>query len=248
MKNKKFLLISIFFVMFTVLFVSCTDFFSNSWAPWAARNPNKLIPAVNPGNVDDLVSMAENNPDLSLSLLKKIQDALDKDMSEEDKQKLRTSAVDAAVNAAGLGQAILGSIDDIGSITNADDPAKAAKDLLVKALDEMKNVEEAGSVLFESLPKPDTDDFVFFTENANVDQIAMAAVVLIAGEMKKVGEDDLEDYIENLTNTSIDKDDYKTVELAMALAYIVVVGERSDELSDTLKNVLGGLNLGNIKL
>jgi len=231
MKNKNSVSILLFLPL-ALLFFSCTDFFSTSLAPWAARNPDKLVPPVTVSNVDELISMAENNPDLSLSVLKKINEALGKDMPKKDKLKLQTASVGAAVNAAGLGQAVLGSLDDLETVLTEED----AKDLFFKALDKMDNVEDAASVLFNTLPKSG-EAFDDFTKEASVDELALAAMVLICGEAKKNG-DDLDGYIDNFVHNPND-----TEELAIALALAAVVEERKDELSDTFKNILKSINL-----
>ena len=231
------------FALTALIFVSCRDFFSNSWAPWAARDPDKLVPSVTTGNVDELIEMAENNPDLSLAVLKKIKDAAE-GASGESKQKLQSAALDAAVNSVGLGQAILGAAGDLSSVKTQEDAEK----LVISALDSMANLQAAGSLLFDILPPapgvhddpndPQWDEFNAFTEYASADSLALAAAMILAGEMKNAPDGDYEKYIDEFAD-----DPNKNEELAMAMAFAAALEGREDELTGPLKNVLEGLNL-----
>jgi hypothetical protein len=228
-----------------LLCVSCTDFFSTSLAPWAARDPSKLVPAVTTGNVDELIALAENNPDMSLEVLKKIKNAAE-NASPEDKAKLQAAALEASVNASGLAQAVLNNAGEIASIENTDD----AKKLVLDAINSMPNLEDAGALLNQIIPPPadplhpeDDPAFTSFTDNASVDELAMAALVLIAGEAKQTansgGSASLEDYIDSVdpANPTVSQ------ELAVAMALAATVAGRADELSGPMRDALGGLNL-----
>ena len=229
-----------------LLLFSCTDFFSTSWAPWAARDPDKLVPAVTAGNVDELIALAENDPNLSLAILKKIRSAAN-GASEEDRQKLQCAALEAAVNAAGLGQAVLGVADKLISIDNEDD----AKKLVFDTINVMSNLEAAGSVLFDILPPaPNLTDptdenwpaFKAFTDSASADSLAMAAVVIIAGEAKKISDGDFDSYFDSYFDNPYEEE-YENEKLAIALAFASALEGRENELSGPLRNVLQGLNL-----
>jgi len=230
MRKRYFFLVSLILAIGAV-FISCTDFFSNSWAPWAARDPDKLVPTVTAGNVKELVEMAENNPDLSLAVLKKIRDAAKKARGV-DKQKLRESAMEAAANAAGLGPAILGAADKLISI----DSDEEARDLILDALDSMKNLTAATDLLESTLPKPGDPDFDDFVNAADPNDLAMAAALLIAGEAKK--KSDPGEYINDFNSSGSLTDQEK---LAIALAEAAL--NHQGELSGPLKDVLDGLNL-----
>jgi hypothetical protein len=175
--------------------------------------------------VDELIKMAENDPDLSLALLKKIQGALE-NASGEDKSKLQDAAIEAAVNAAGFGQAVLAVLGELSSEKTVD-----ADRLIQKALGEMKNLEAAGSVLFEILPKDTDPDFDAFIKSASADNLAMAAVLLLAGEAKK---NDFQVGKQNDSNNEV-------IKLAEKLASSAV--SQKDKLSGPLSDVLGALNL-----
>jgi len=225
-----------FFLMifaFISLCVSCTDFFSNSWATWAARDPDRLIPTVTASNVDELIALAENNPDLSLAILKKIQKAVNS-ASGADLIKLQNAALQVGVNAAGLGQAVLNAAGELTNVkTDAD-----ARDMVVNALGGMKNLNASCAALPLILPDPsDTEAFNAFTDSASVDDLALAAALLIAGEANKYDQPD--DYIENTFNSN--RPIGQNEELAVAL--IDSVRLRQEELSESLEDILYGLNL-----
>ena len=216
----------------TAIFISCTDFFSTSWAPWAVRDPDKMIPTVTADNVDELIAMAENNPDLSLALLKKIQAAAAK-ASGADRIKLQGAALQTAVNAAGLGQAVLNAAGELTSVDSID----GGRQLVMDALNSMKNLDDSCSVLPSILPDPsDTEAFDAFTESADIDDLALTAALLIAGEANKHESPD--DYVD-----SFDSNRPQSPNEELAVKMIEAVQARQDELSGSLEDVLKGLNL-----
>ena len=252
-------------MIFAVLaiFMSCTDFFSSSLARWAARDPDKLIPPVTAGNVDDLIAKTENNPDLSLAVLKKINDAA-KGASPGDKAKLQNAALEAAVNAAGLGQAVLGTASSLTNIdlSNLDQAATDAKGIVLQAVGALSNLDATSQALIATLPDPGvydsatrsySDDFNNWAQNASADNLAMAAVVLIAGGISKIpdssdpSQDPIGDYLTGLVNLTTNPDDNensKSAEnFALALAIGTTLADRVDDLSGPLQSVLQGLKL-----
>lgn len=252
MRKRYFFFITVT-LAFTAVFTSCTDFFSNSWARWAARDPDKLVPKVTAGNVDELIATAENNPDLSLAILKKIQAATN-GASEDDKLKLQSAALGAAANAAGLGQAVLGAAGQLTSLSgdNSEDDIKDATDMLLNAINGMKNLEASCAALCGILPDPaDQAAFDAFTAAASANDLAMAAAMLIAGEVKNQVNNDVtpEEYLEDIKNRIEQGDDLKESEnLARAMALAAAIPGRENELSGPLKDVLEGLNLLNLSL
>ena len=241
-KLRFFLLV----LMIAVLLLSCTDFFSNSWASWAARDPDKLVPTVTAGNVDELIAISENNTDLSLAVLKKIGNAT-KGASGDDLLKLQKAALGAATNAVGLTQAVLSTVKDLGNIDLTDpNETDQVKQIVLDAIGSMKNLDSTSTVLLAILPVPDdlnNPDSAFneWARGAKADDLAMAAVVLIAGDVKDKNIETIEDigdYIDGLNSGTSDN-----AEMALALALATTLNNRVDELSDSLKNVLNGLNL-----
>jgi hypothetical protein len=178
-------------VLAAPLLVSCTDFFSTSLASWAARDPASALPReINTGNVDDLITIAENNPGMSLEILKKINDAV-QNAGEDEASSLRAAALQAAANASSLGPTLLNKADDIaGSINNAED----AQNLVIDAINDMSNLAETRDALNSLIPPPGPA-FDSFVEKADANDLATAAAVLLAAEAKDVMDDG--DYIKN---------------------------------------------------
>ena len=201
--------LSFFVMMAGLLFFSCTNFFSNSWASWAARDYNSLIPNVTAGNVSNLASLFEDDPDGSLALLKKIQSAVNGNPSAADLLILQSAALEVAVNSVGLVNGMLAAAGNMSDFDNVDD----ARSILDAALNAMSNLEEAGSLLAAILPNPpainsgsgtlDENDpeygaFMNFAKSASADDLAMAAVVLLLGEASKFA-GDLDEFLEDLS-------------------------------------------------
>jgi hypothetical protein len=197
-------------LLLSLLFVSCTDFFTTSWASWAARDPSNLIRNVSAGNVDEYITMAENNPDLSMEVLNGIGGAIGS-ASGEDKTKLQNAAVTAAVNASDLTNTLMNNVAEISNLENADD----VKDLIAGTLNDMNNLTPASDALTAILPDPgDTEAFDAFTASASAEDLAMAAALILAGEAKKSGEEIFTDY----ETAAIPPESQHAVDLAEALA------------------------------
>ena len=213
----------IFLLPVFVLF-SCTDFFSTSLASWAARDKDKLVPAVTTDNVDDLIALAENDPDLSLALLKKIKEAAE-GASGEEKQKLQNAALEAAVNAAGLGQAVIGAMGDLSNVDNEEE----VKQLVLDALNSMANLDSAEDILFDIL------DGDFDPNEADPNNMVMAAVILMAGEAKKAASG-IDEYLEYFDpqDPQLSPEAQLAVDLALAA---------KDRVTGPIADILNGLNL-----
>jgi hypothetical protein len=174
--------------LLSLFFVSCTDFFTNSWGKWAARDPANLIRNVTADNVDEYISMAGNNPDLSLEVLRGIANAMG-GASEMDKIRLQNAAVTAAINASDLTNALMNNVSNISDLENSDD----VKDLVRNTLNGLGNLVAASDTLTTIL----VQDPALFKASASADDLALAAVLILAGEAKKA--DDL-DIFSNHTN------------------------------------------------
>jgi len=223
-----------FIIILALLLGSCTEFFSTSLASWAARDPSRLIPPVTIDNVNELIQMAENDPDLSLELLKKIGEAAGK-KSGEEKAGLQAAAVEAAVNAVGLGQTLINTAGELANFETAD-----AKDLVMDAINSMPNLDDASDALFKMLPKdPSGADFEKFIETAGAEDIAMAAVLLLAGEAKKYDSIPGND----IGNYDVTADVSDEAGLALALIAGLLDAGKDSELPDPIHNILDGLKL-----
>ncbi|MDR1617506.1 MAG: hypothetical protein LBS06_00480 [Treponema sp.] len=165
------------------MLTSCTDFFSTSLASWAQRSPSSLIPGVTTGNVQDLIRTAENDPELSLEVLKKIRDAANR-AGPEAAARLQAAGLKAGVNAVDMGSSLVNSI---GNMTDVGDPDEA-KGMLVNTINAMPNLAETGAVLSDLIPDPsNTAAFEAFTAAADLNDLAMAATVLLAADAKASG-------------------------------------------------------------
>jgi hypothetical protein len=230
MTSGNIVCLGIFFIVLP-LFFSCTDFFSTSLASWAARNPESLIPKVTTDNVDELIASSENNPDMSLAVLKKIQDAL-KGAGSGATSDLQAAALGAAANASGFGSTILNKAGDISKVMEDKDNAKG---LVVDAISDMPNLVETSETLTAILPKPGTGEFDAFVEKADADDLATAAAVLLAAEAK--GKDD---YIDSFDPNTADTE---SARLAVELARAASQKYEEDNSAGRLKDILEGLNL-----
>jgi hypothetical protein len=225
----------LFYLAAAGLVFSCTGFFSTSLASWAARDPASILPPINTGNVGDLIASSENNPDMSLEVLKKIKDAM-QNASPEEASSLQASALQAAANASNLGPALLNKIGDISSATgNMDD----AKQLVVSTLNEMSNLGATSDTLTSMLPEPGTPSFEAFVEKASADDLATAAAVLIAAEAK--GKVDSDEYINNFDPAAPDLSD--SALLAIELAKAASQKYETNTSGSRLKDIIDGLNL-----
>jgi hypothetical protein len=209
------------FLAVLALTLSCSDFFTTSLASWAQRDPSKLIPPVNAGNVGDLILLTESSPDQSLALLERIAGANAANPSPE----LQTAAVTAATNASGIGTAIL---QHAGDITGID--ATNVESIAVDAINSLSNAVEAGAVLESILPDPADPEWGVFVAAASAEDLAMAAVVILAGRAK--GSGDPAAYISGFTSTPGD--------IATELAEAALA---KPDHSGLLADILSGLKL-----
>jgi hypothetical protein len=215
-----------------LLLFSCTQFFSTSWASWAARDPAQLIPAVTRANVNDLVKSFEDDPDGSFALLKKIKEAHDGAASPE----LEVAALKAAINSVDLINAIVGVVGELSNLGNFDNPDEV-RNIIEKALGGMKNLEAVGETLSAILPAPNSSDFDNFVNAASVEDLAMGAIVLLLGEASKQDADNLEDFLENPDKYLSASDTWKLAQEMVAQAIVKgitgLLGDVLDYLSLT---------------
>jgi hypothetical protein len=169
-----------------LLLVGCTDFFTNSWGTWAARDPSKLVPRVTAGNVKELVSIAANNPDLSLEVLKGINKAMG-GASEAEQAELQAAALNAALNASNMINAIMSNASAAGDLKDE----AAVISLIEDTMSSMGNLVAAANLLVEILPVPPGQAFDDFADKASADDLAKAAALILAGKAKEAGDLDI---------------------------------------------------------
>jgi hypothetical protein len=177
-------------------FMSCTDFFTSTWAEWARRDATKMAPKVTAANIRDLIDQAQGNPDLSLDLLKKIEEALkDPKLTPAERSILRAAALEAAVNASGIASSLLNGVGDLLAAMGSGD-AGSATGILSTLVGGMTNLEETSSALnaiFGGMD-PESDEFQGFVDESDVEGLALSSLVLIAAEANKANKD-IEEYI-----------------------------------------------------
>ncbi|MDR0475033.1 MAG: hypothetical protein LBH43_15340 [Treponema sp.] len=217
-----------------VFLFSCTGIFTTSLGTWAARDKKKLIPNVSASNVFELVELAEKDPDMSLELLKKISEALlnDESLTPEQKAKLQSAALQAAVNSSGIIPALLRSTG--GMINLKDDEDGGGLEIVAAALSQMKNLGEASQLLEDILFDSDDDDWESLTNTAKPSDMAMAAMLMVCAVAAE--EDDPKDFL------SFDPDNPNHF-TANNLAFHSSNPELEEKLSDTILNILGDMNL-----
>jgi hypothetical protein len=209
----------------------CSNIFSTSLAPWAARDPSTLIPDVTADNVWDLIDLAEGDPDLSLELLREIGSAVS-GASGNDRAELQAAGLAAAINASELGEELLRNLHGIGDLTGEAE----IKALINGVLGSAGNLIPAGDTLagmLPSTPSPGNPEFDAFAAAASGDDLAMAAAVLLASEAKKTG-DNVEDMPGTYASTNT------TIALAKALA---TAANNKPDVSDSIRDILGYLDL-----
>jgi hypothetical protein len=135
--------------------------------------------------VDQLLADYGNDSDVSLAILNGIEDAV-KGASGQDKLDLQSAALEAAVNAVGLGNTVLNKFDDI---LDTVDSGGDVLGLVENVIDSLDNLNVASSALLGTLPDPDSDPTAFsdFVSNSKPDKLALAAAVLLASEAEKKG-------------------------------------------------------------
>jgi hypothetical protein len=193
-----------------------------------------MIPPVTTGNVNDLITSAENNPDMSLAVLQKINDAV-QNAGEEEASALRAAALQAAANASNLGPTLLNKVDDIAGVI---ENPETAQDLVIGAIRDMSNLSETRDALTAILPEPGPA-FDAFVEKADANDLATAAAVLLAAEAKDMVDGD--SYIENFNPE--DPELSPSAALAVQLGIAASKKYEADDSGSRLKDILGGLNL-----
>jgi len=219
---------------FSVL--SCRQFFTTSLAPWAARDPASLIPPVTTGNIDDLLEQSANNPDQSLALLDKIANVITT-ASAADAAVLQAASLTAASNASGVATAVLQNTGTLlDTMQNNGDIIPVISD----AISGLSNLESTADLLATVLPDPsDTAAFDAFVAQASPEDLAMAAIVLLASEAQAAG--GVDTYISNFDPQSGSLSD--TEALAVALASAAATSYADSGGTGPLADILAGLNL-----
>jgi hypothetical protein len=186
--------------------------------------------------VDELIKMAESDPDLALTVLKGIQKALE-ESSVSEASRLRAAAVRAATNAVAIGPSLLNRLGEVSASMNRDKAVQLATD----TMNGMKNLSEARDILVAVIPdsKRDKQGFDAFIGAAGVEELAIASLTLIAAEAKGQG-DNINGYIASFDSSRTLSPSEK---LAIKFAGEVVKKAGDEKSKGSLKGLLEGLNL-----
>ncbi|HCM25519.1 MAG: hypothetical protein A2Z99_11440 [Treponema sp. GWB1_62_6] len=224
-----------------LLISSCQQFFTTSLAAQLARDPADLMPDVDTGNVDELLAQAAGNPEMSLALMDSIIDALDGATGAELVQ-LQSAAVTAATGASGLSEAILASGGDIVAIDF--ESATAQEEIITimeEALGGLNQLADASAGLIDIIPDPvaDSAGFDAFVLEADSEQLAMAAITLLASSAD-ASAGGTSDYIDNLDPENPDPG---AETMAVELARAAIEKSQTEGGSGFLTDMLANLNL-----
>ncbi|MDR2553663.1 MAG: hypothetical protein LBD31_10945 [Treponema sp.] len=139
---KRKLYIPVLFVLLAALVLgSCDNFFSTSWGNEREYDYSNVSLSVN--NLSDWLAAARGNPKLATALLKKILADLDGGkLSGLEKAQFQAAGVKIAIEAAGLGEAIISTASNILDKIEAEDE-EAIKDVLDKIEAELKKNTQA---------------------------------------------------------------------------------------------------------
>jgi hypothetical protein len=180
MKNtfKRTMIIALCACLSAVVFVSCTDFFTNSWAVNAKRDFSLM--KIDASNVFDVLKAARGDSEMSLEILGKIAGQID-GASASDKDKLREAALTAAAQGTDLTGLFISSIDKLTAALNNGDRIEDMVDAVFGSAD-LASMKKASADLVKILPAVGADGI--FTEDfhATDEELIQAAFVIILAE------------------------------------------------------------------
>lgn len=219
---------------------SCEQLFTTSLAPWAARDPASLIPTVTADNVTDLIDQSANNPEQSMALLDAIADAMT-DASASEAAVLRAAALEAGSNSSGVATAIFSNAGTLLDTLETMESSEEIIPLISDAIADLSNLAGTATDLVSILPDPsNTTAFDAFVAQATPEDLAMAAIVLLAAEAQ-ADTGGVETYI-----TGFDPEDPSlspSEALAVALAEAAADSYAASGGTGQLADILEGLHL-----
>jgi hypothetical protein len=179
MKRNRFFMGSTLLLCGALIFTSCDNFFSTSWGTKREYDSSRIV--INAGNIDEWIEAADGNPALAAAITDKIKQELSGAGSNggqltPDQAKLQQVGIDMAIEASGIGTAIITSAADIVSnlqnlnTSDADGLKNTMTDLLNNVVNTFKEVNGSGAahnlaeVVNVSLTD-DVSDYLFTTDN-----------------------------------------------------------------------------------
>ena len=218
---------------------SCEQLFTTSLAPWAARDPASLIPTVTADNVTDLIDQSANNPEQSMALLDAIADAM-ADASASEAAVLQAAALEAGSNSSGVATAIFSNAGTLLDTLETMESSEEIIPLISDAIADLSNLAGTATDLVSILPDPsNTTAFDAFVAQATPEDLAMAAIVLLAAEAQ-ADTGGVETYITGFDPTTPAPGPEA---LAVALAEAAADSYAASGGTGQLADILAGLNL-----
>ncbi|GHV67713.1 hypothetical protein AGMMS49928_05360 [Spirochaetia bacterium] len=123
----------VFSLLGALLLGSCDNIFSTTWGTPREYDPSKIT--LSPDNLDAWVEQARKDPKLADAVLKKIKEKVDGATGAE-KAKFQDAGVAMAVESAGIGNAIMGHLED--ALDLADESGDGQKDAVTNFFDKVK--------------------------------------------------------------------------------------------------------------
>lgn len=224
-----------------LFFTSCQDFFTTSLASSLARNPADLVPNVTASNAAALAAQVASDPAASLIVLDGLA-AVIAAASDEQQPALVALALGVASNASGVGGALLqstGSLADL--LMNGDFEDESVQEDLFAIVDSaiagLGTLSDTAATLVSILTgtSASIDDIA---ATASADDLAMAAVVLLAASAADAG--GVADYVDYLgTSPALNA----TEQLAADLAEAAAAKYAAEGGTGPLADLLAALNL-----
>ncbi len=223
---------------------SCQDFFTTSLAEPLARDPADLIPTVTAGNAAELAAQVSNDPDASLVVLDGLETAI-ASASAAEVPALVALALEVTSNASGVGGALLESAGPIADLLMNGDfsDTSTQTDLFAIIDDSIAGLDNLGGSA-DTLTSIITDltdggsTLADITATASADDLAMAAVVLLANEASSSSYSGVEDYVDYLgSSPSLSASEQLAADLAEAAAAKYAAEGGTGPLADLLSSL-----------
>ena len=152
MKTKGFIMGSTLLLCGALIFTSCDNFFSTSWGTQREYDSSRIV--INAGNIDEWIDAADGNPALAAAITDKIKGELSGVSGGNltpDQQKLQQAGIELAIEASGIGTAIVSSAADVVSklqdldMNDTTGMQKTMTDLLTNVVNTFNEVNGTGA-------------------------------------------------------------------------------------------------------
>jgi hypothetical protein len=228
-----------------LLLSGCTDFVSTSWGSWAKRDPGKLIPTPDSGNVSDLVDAARGDKEFARELLDKIKNEVDNKRGEE-KAALQGAGVSSAAAASGLDVELITRASDLINAASSSSGSSAEADSALNTVDVIyqgtkdTDLISIADDLVEILEDEDTFRNDYYNSSTSskttTDDITVSIMILFIAEAREKGFSNVNEYIESFKSRKEQGGSFLTVreEKALFLAELISGQDGIGSLLDAL--------------